>query len=96
MAPEVLSESKYGRRGDIWAVGCTIIQMLTGEPPWKERKLNSLIQLHVVLSSWVGIPPLNRQIPDDLRNFLELCFARNPKDRPMAPTLLEHHFLSEE
>lgn len=96
MAPEVLSESKYGRRGDIWAVGCTIIQMLNGEPPWKERKLQSLIQLHVVLSSWIGIPPLNRQIPDDLRNFLELCFARNPKDRPMASALLEHPFLSEE
>lgn len=30
MAPEVLSNSKYGRKGDIWAVGCTMIQMLTG------------------------------------------------------------------
>jgi len=27
MAPEVLSQSKYGRKGDIWAVGCTIIQV---------------------------------------------------------------------
>jgi serine/threonine protein kinase len=35
MAPEVLSSGKYGRKGDIWAVGCTMIQMLTGEPPWK-------------------------------------------------------------
>lgn len=31
MAPEVLSENKYGRKGDIWAVGCTMIQMLTGK-----------------------------------------------------------------
>ena len=31
MAPEVLSNSKYGRKGDIWAVGCTMIQMLTGQ-----------------------------------------------------------------
>lgn len=95
MAPEVLSESKYGRRGDIWAVGCTIIQMLTGEPPWKERKLQTVIQLHGILSSWHGIPPLHRDIPDDLRNFLELCFVKNPKDRPMSDALLTHQFLSE-
>jgi len=27
MAPEVLASSSYGRKGDIWAVGCTIIQV---------------------------------------------------------------------
>jgi serine/threonine protein kinase len=94
MAPEVFV-SKYGRRGDIWAVGCTIIQMLTGDPPWKDRKLHSIIQLHVLLSTWVGIPPLTREIPDDLRSFLELCFEKNPKNRPMAETLLRHPFLSD-
>jgi serine/threonine protein kinase len=92
MAPEVFV-SKYGRRGDIWAVGCTIIQMLTGDPPWKDRKLHSIVQLHVLLSSWVGIPPLKREIPEDLRNFLELCFEKNPKNRPSAEDLLKHSFL---
>ena len=66
MAPEVLSESRYGRKGDVWAVGCTIIQMLTGDPPWKDRKLQSLIQLHVLLSTLEGYPPVNREIPDGL------------------------------
>jgi serine/threonine protein kinase len=92
MAPEVFV-SKYGRRGDVWAVGCTIIQMLTGDPPWKDRKLHSIVQLHVLLSTWVGIPPLKREIPEDLRSFLELCFEKNPKNRPMAEELLRHHFL---
>lgn len=94
MAPEVFV-SKYGRRGDIWAVGCTIIQMLTGDPPWKDRKLHSIVQLHVLLSSWVGIPPINREIPDDLRNLLELCFEKDPKNRPMAEELLKHPFLND-
>jgi serine/threonine protein kinase len=93
MAPEVLSESKYGRRGDVWAVGCTIIQMLTGDPPWKDRKLQTLIQLHMLLSTWEGIPPIDREIPDDLRDFLHLCFMKDPKQRPMPAELLEHPFL---
>jgi serine/threonine protein kinase len=39
MAPEVLSHSKYSRAGDIWSVGCTMIQMLTTQPPWKDHNL---------------------------------------------------------
>jgi serine/threonine protein kinase len=74
MAPEVLSLSRYGRKGDVWAVGCTVIQMLTGEPPWKERKLQSLVQLHVLLSTWEGVPPMPREVQDavpaDLQDFL--------------------------
>jgi serine/threonine protein kinase len=96
MAPEVLSESKYGRRGDIWAVGCTIIQMLTGNPPWKDRNLQSIIQLHMLLSTWEGIPPISVDIPPVLDAFLELCFAKNPMNRPMAARLLKEPFLEYE
>ncbi|CAE7786215.1 mkkA, partial [Symbiodinium microadriaticum] len=93
MAPEVLSASKYGRRGDVWAVGCTMVQMLTGDPPWKDRKLQTLIQLHMLLSTWEGIPPIDREIPDDLRDFLDLCFQKDSRTRPMPTVLLQHPFL---
>ena len=39
MAPEVLTAGKYGRKGDVWAVGCTVIQMMTGSPPWSHLNL---------------------------------------------------------
>ena len=35
MAPELFSEEqKYGRKVDIWSVGCTVVEMLTTHPPW--------------------------------------------------------------
>ncbi len=39
MAPEVVkggTEDKagYGRKCDVWSVGCVIIQMATAKPPW--------------------------------------------------------------
>jgi serine/threonine protein kinase len=34
MAPELLQQSPHGRRIDIWSLGCTIIEMVTGIHPW--------------------------------------------------------------
>lgn len=38
--PEVAQGKKYGRRGDIWSLGCTVIEMLTGQPPWSDLATN--------------------------------------------------------
>ncbi len=97
MAPEVLANSRYGRKGDIWAVGCTMIQMLTGEPPWKDRNLKGLVQLHLLLTSWdQGPPPYSVPVTPDARECLELCFQKNEKDRPSAAQLLQCRFLQED
>lgn len=82
--------------GDIWAVGCTIIQMLTGEPPWKEKNLNGLVQLHMLLASWTGPPDYDREVPIELKHCLELCFAKEAEKRPTAVELLDCTFLAED
>lgn len=91
MAPEVFSQSAYGRRGDVWAVGCTIIQMATGQPPWKDRKMQLFELGHLVVNWTEGPPPVldyshNPPIPKDLsrplRELLEMCFIKDAKVRP--------------
>lgn len=38
MAPEVIKEIPYGRQIDIWSIGCLVIEMLTGEHPWANKR----------------------------------------------------------
>jgi len=89
MAPEVIEMVGITSASDIWSVGCTAIELLTGYPPYYE--LQPMPALYRIVQD--EIPPLPRNISDAMTDFLLQCFKKDPAQRPSAVELLEHQWL---
>ena len=56
MAPEVIKQTGHGKAADVWSLGCTLIEMLTGKPPWSH--FTSQISALFHIASTRTLPPL--------------------------------------
>jgi serine/threonine protein kinase len=95
MAPEAMLDPKSvdGLKADIWSIGATTLQMCTGNPPWKEHNFSNFMQLMLFVAKDDSIPKIDEQLPPALRDFIGMCFRRNPpSSRPSARQLLTHPF----
>ncbi|CAM9518502.1 unnamed protein product, partial [Heterosigma akashiwo] len=96
MAPEVIMRQKYGRKADIWSLGGAVMEMATGDPPWKSLQMRNPIELFRFIHTHTHPPNIDFSLSLPLRLFLERCFIRNPKERPSAKALLKDRFVSDE
>uniref|UniRef100_A0A3P9LYB2 Mitogen-activated protein kinase kinase kinase 2 n=1 Tax=Oryzias latipes TaxID=8090 RepID=A0A3P9LYB2_ORYLA len=89
MSPEVISGEGYGRKADIWSVGCTVVEMLTQRPPWAEFEAMAAI---FKIATQPTNPELPVHVSDHCREFLRRIFVET-KQRPSADELLRHIFV---
>jgi serine/threonine protein kinase len=94
MAPEVIRQSGYGRQADIWSLGCTVIEMATGRPPWSGEFAEQISALFNIATT-NDPPPIPQSLSREARDFLMLCFKRNPRERPTASRLLKHPWIAQ-
>ncbi|KAL8144670.1 mitogen-activated protein kinase kinase kinase 18-like [Apium graveolens] len=93
MAPEVACGEEQSFAADIWALGCTIIEMATGESPWPNISDPMSILYQIAYSGRTPVVPeyLSRQAKD----FVSKCLKRDQKERWTVKQLLKHPFLAE-
>jgi len=91
MAPEVIEGLDYGPKVDIWSLGIMVRECLEGFPPYMD--LPSAKALFLIITK--GLPRIKNEstYSKELLNFLDLCLAKDPQDRPDAIQLLQHPFL---
>lgn len=96
MAPEIINDTNgvgYNAKVDIWALGCVVIEMFTGERPWSKYEGESVLYK---IGKEKRFPPIRREIRQgmsaDSKTFLRKCFEVDPDKRPTAETLLQDSF----
>ncbi|PUZ55200.1 hypothetical protein GQ55_5G193200 [Panicum hallii var. hallii] len=92
MAPEVARGEEQGPAADVWALGCTVLELATGRAPWGD--LGDLLAAVHRIGYTDAAPEVPAWMSAEARDFLARCFARNPRDRWAAAELLEHPFLA--
>jgi serine/threonine protein kinase len=81
IAPEQWAGEPVTRGTDLYALGCTLYELLTGQLPFQGSSLAALIHRHL---TEVPVPPLERcpQVPAALSDLVVALLAKAPEDRP--------------
>ncbi|KAM0921598.1 hypothetical protein ACQ4PT_006779 [Festuca glaucescens] len=92
MAPEVARGEDQGPAADVWALGCTVIEIATGRAPWS-GVADVIAALHLI-GYTDAVPEVPKHLSAEAKDFLDKCLRRRAGDRWTAAELLEHPFLA--
>lgn len=92
MAPEVVKQTSYTRKADIWSLGCLIVEMFTGTHPFPNcSQLQAIFQI----GNSSAKPNTPENASEEGKVFLKQTFEIDHEKRPSADELLLSPFLKQ-
>ncbi|KAJ1029990.1 hypothetical protein NDA16_000903 [Ustilago loliicola] len=89
MAPEVIDQSGATTASDIWSVGCVVVELLEGKPPY--HFLAPMPALFRIVQD--DCPPLPESASPVVKDFLLHCFQKDANLRVSARKLHRHPWM---
>ena len=79
MSPEQARGAALDRRTDVWAFGCVLFEMLTGEAPFEgQTAAETIARVLAHEPDWTRLPP---RLPRALHDVLRRCLQKDPAQR---------------
>ncbi|KAK7331065.1 hypothetical protein VNO77_25276 [Canavalia gladiata] len=96
MSPESVNDGEYESPADVWALGCVVVEMVTGKPAWQVNKDSNMWSLLLRIGVGEEVPEIPEELSQEGKDFLDKCFVKDPKKRWSAEMLLKHPFVSDD
>ncbi|KAK7735299.1 ATP binding [Cytospora paraplurivora] len=91
MAPEVVKQTSYTRKADIWSLGCLVVEMMTGTHPFPDC---TQLQAIFKIGGAKAAPTIPEDASEEAQDFLAQTFELDHNKRPSADELMMHKFLA--
>ncbi|XP_045189694.2 dual specificity mitogen-activated protein kinase kinase 7-like [Mercenaria mercenaria] len=97
MAPERIdppdpTRPDYDIRADVWSLGISLVELATGEFPYKNCKTDFEVLTKVLQEEPPLLPP-GKNFTMDFCSFVKDCLTKDYRRRPKYRKLLEHPFI---
>ncbi|KAI9308753.1 kinase-like domain-containing protein [Cunninghamella echinulata] len=93
-APEVVSDQKYSKSVDMWAIGCVLYTMLCGFPPFYDESIRELTS-KVVKGQYSFLSPWWDPISKSAKDLVSHLLCVDPNERYTIDEFFKHPWMQQ-